>query len=113
MYNYDNYLNLNDKEFKFFKKNTDWLYKCTILTVNNEVIHNCREVSCNVDFVAPNKNEYTTSLDYSLDITKNKGLFIHDDCWTFIKNKYGIKLKFGDLAKLPNTKKHFINHYLI
>jgi len=77
--------------------------------VNNEIIHNCREVSCNIDFIAPNKNKYSASLDYNsknYNSTKNKGLFIHDDCWTFIKNKYGIELKFGDLG---DTKKLLYN----
>lgn len=105
IYNDDNFLNLNEKEFGVFKKITDWLYRCTILTVNNEIIHNCREVSCNVEFIAPNKNQYIASLDYSQS-TKNKGLFIHDDCWIYIKNKHGIELKFGDLA---NTKKLLYN----
>ena len=62
IYNDNNYLNLNKKEFELCKKVTDWLYKCTILTVNNEIIHNCRDVSCNVDFEAPNKNNYIASL---------------------------------------------------
>ena len=101
IYNDNNYLNLNEKEFRLFKNFTDWLYRCTILTVNNEIIHNCREVSCNIDFVAPNKNKYIASLDYKSD--KNKGIFIHDDCWKFIKNKYGVELKFSDLAKTKET----------
>jgi len=102
---YNDDINLNDKEFKIFKKNTDWLYNCTILTLNNEIIHNCVEINCNDQFIAPNKNEYIASLDRGRNKKTNYGLFIHDDCWTFIKNKYGIKLKFGDL--LANTKKTF------
>jgi len=100
IYNDNNYLNLNESDFRHFKKTTDWLYKCTILTTNNEIIHNCREVSCNVDFVAPNKNKYIASLDYkfSYPSTKNKGLFVHDDCFLYMKNKHQIELKFSDLA---------------
>lgn len=100
-----NEFNINEKEFELFKKITDWLYKCTILTANNEIIHNCREISCNIDFVAPNKNKYIASLDYKQLLypsTKNKGLFIHDDCWLYAKNKQGIQLNFGNFAGTKN-----------
>ncbi len=95
--------NLNDKQFELVKKITLWLNKCTILSVNNDIIHNCYEESCNIDFITPKNDRYITSLDYNFSYpsTKNKGLFIHDDCWLYIKNKYNIELKFSDLA---NTK---------
>lgn len=119
IYNDDNYLSLNEKEFKIFKQITDWLYKCTILTVNNEIIHNCHEVSCNIEFISPNKNNYIARLHYNFSYpsTKNKGLFIHDDCWLYVKNKYGIKLKFGDLVNIPNKllykPLYYINYGII
>jgi len=96
---YNDY-NLNEKEFEILKNITSWLNKCTILTANNEVIHNCKETSCNIDFTSPNNDRYISDMNYKFTypFDKNKGLFIHDDCWLYIKNKYKIELKISDLA---------------
>jgi len=104
-YNDDDYLNIDDKKFKMLQKITEWLKKCTILTANNMVIHNCDEINCNDTFSSPNNDEYVVDMmskSFTYPYVKNKGLFIHNDCWTYIMNKYNIELKFGDLAIINN-----------
>ena len=89
------------------KKIISWFDKCTILTKNNKIIHKCKETTCSVDFKAPNNDVYVTSLDnndliFDYPHVKNIGLFIHDDCWKYIKIKYKIELKYSDLAIIKN-----------
>lgn len=53
------------------------------------------------------------------DDYKNIGIFIHDDCWSYIKQKYKIELKIGDLDSskiirgntIPNINYHGISQY--
>ena len=79
-------------------KNTKWTRKCTFLTVDNKIVHNCSEVSCNINFQDKNHNNYVHSTSYS-DIYKDSmlGVFVHTDCWKFIKNEYKIKLSYSHL----------------
>jgi len=90
--------------------------KCTMLLVTNEIIHNCRETACNVEFTDSKGNMYVHMYD-DWDIVKH-GIFIHTDCWKFIYNRYNIKLKFGDLPKIYEKRDYykvfsFINYGII
>ena len=86
-------------------KTGKWMEKCTMLLVNNQVIHNLREVSCNINFC--NKEICTTHIGFWTGINEcsykslsNCGIIIHTDCWKFIKKNYNIKLNFNMLPKL-------------
>ena len=84
------------EKLKKLIKNSQWLEKCTMLTVNNKTIHNVKETSCNINFVDSKNNSYD-QMSIATDNHENTGLFLHTDCWKFIKNKYGFDLKFRDL----------------
>lgn len=89
-------------------KNTQWMNNCTMLLIDNNVIHNVKEVSCNINFCkknfcAINIGKYTQPSDYSFKELGLYGIFVHSDCWKFIKKNYKIDLKFGDLPKLQNN----------
>ena len=82
-------------------KLTKWMDSCTFLTVDNRVIHKCSEVSCNVSFVDSKRNVYTHDpekvfRDY-LDHGLNYGVFVHTDCYKWIKSTYKFDLTFSHL----------------
>ena len=88
---------------KEFKSKLKWLNKCTFLTLNNKIIHGVRETACNIDFEKGNSKfqqigkYYSDTLDVFTGGTDNCGVFLHTDCWKFIKKHYDINLKYGDL----------------
>ena len=85
------------KNIKNINKITKWLNKCTILTQNNNIIHNCEETACNNSFVSRDNNNYYAEITNKISLEKT-GIFIHDDCWNYVKKKYNIELKYGDFA---------------
>lgn len=95
--------NLND-----LKKNTKWLNKCSFLTADNRVIHGCKEINCNINFIDKNNNEYTHGTDFEFH-NSMYGVFVHTDCWKCIKNEYGIKLSYSHLPIInKNTESNKI-----
>jgi len=110
----------SDKDFipkiKKLIMNTNWMSKCTMLLASNEVIHDCKEVACNIHFVDKKKNEHIHDPDGNFkNFNMSYGVFIHTDCWKFIFKTYGIKLKYGDLPIFPSKKNfnkiiEFINY---
>jgi len=76
------------EEINNLKKNTKWLNKCTFLTANNKIIHNCYEVSC------------TT---YQVD-EQMYGIFVHTDCWKFVKREYNLNLNYSYLPILKTNQ---------
>lgn len=90
-----------------FKKKLKWLNKCTFLTQDNKIIHGCKEVGCNIEFEDKNKNTYEQLMKYNVPNSNYKqiplnthfqyGIFLHTDCWRFIKKEYNLELKYGDL----------------
>lgn len=98
------------KDLKKMIKQTLWMNKCTMLLTNNEVKHNCVEKSCNTIF-SDKKNSYTHLIEkynvcyyhkYSIE-----GVFIHTDCYKYIKLKYNIKLTYSNLPLLDNGKPNY------
>lgn len=97
-----------DKDRVYLKKlmkfvgETKWLDKCTFLTVMDEVIHGCRETSCNITFQDKRGNQYFQDLKHhtveEVSLKGRNGIFLHDDCWKFVKKRLGIALKFSDVA---------------
>ena len=80
-------------------KKMKWMEKCTMLLMNNDVVHGCREKDCNISFETSNGTRYESSdeIDYFDDSYKNNGIFVHTDCWKFVKETYGIELTYGHL----------------
>ena len=95
---------------------TKWMDKCTFLTIDNRIVHGCKEISCNIHFVDSKGDSYTHDPNQLVrDSTESSyGIFLHTDCWKFIENEYGHKLKYSDLAiiKTKNYNKifDFINY---
>jgi len=99
---------------KIFGNKTNWLNECTFLTANNEILHNAKEIQCNIYFYHNKKNYIhgISNLYYNTTMEQmdNYGLFVHTDCWKFVKNKYNIKLKYGDLfLKFKNKDNQILN----
>ena len=90
-----------DYIIKFNKmiKNTKWLTKCTFLCANNMVIHGCKETGCNIQFYDKKTKKYYYHNGYYVE-NGLYGLFVHTDCWKFIKKEYNIKLNFSYLPIL-------------
>jgi len=77
-------------------KQTEWLKQCTFLTATNKIIHNCKEINCNIIFADDKGNEYSHET-YKPFALENYGLFVHTHCWKFIQKKYKIDLCYSHL----------------
>ena len=101
---------INNKDPKLFldkikklKKDTKWLNKCTFLCANNKVVHRCREIGCNNQFIDSSKNIYVHSTVYDSHIENDMyGVFVHTDCWKFVKNEINIELNYSYLPIKKN-----------
>ena len=83
-----------------------WLNKCTMLLKNNKVIHGVTEVTCGNEFQSKTGQHYIHhphSID-GIPFIYPEGLFMHTDCWKFIKKEYNVKLTYGDLPLIINPK---------
>ena len=95
-------------------KTSKWLNNCTFLSANGEINHNCKEIACNITF-QDNKGNIYTNQTYFESIESNYGLFVHTDCWKFVKKEYKIKLsyKYLPINKVDITENKifkFINY---
>jgi hypothetical protein len=92
----------NLKTKKMLNNYLHWINKSTILTPNNEIHHDCINSDCSSSFIdKDNKNEYDIGVYYNLfsyfsDKYKNKGIFLHTDCWKYIKKTYNKSLVYSD-----------------
>jgi hypothetical protein len=84
-------------------KNSMWLDDCTFLTANNEIIHDCEEVNCNIMFRDKKGNFYRHCTESEYLNPEIYGVFVHTDCWQYIKKEYNINLSF---SYLPLIKKN-------
>jgi hypothetical protein len=97
-------------KLKKIDKKTKWFKKCSMLLFNDKVVHGLEETGCNTGFT--NKNFYgehyvaalnkTGYCEYNGD-NEGCGVFIHTDCWKFIKQNYKIELKSSYLPKMQNN----------
>jgi hypothetical protein len=97
-YHYELYkknIKLFEKKINLFEKNTKWLNNCIFLCANNKIIYNCKEIECNIIFQDKNKNEYQNTTFY--DSNYPYGVFIHTDCWKFIKKEFNVSLNYSHL----------------
>lgn len=88
-------------DLKILYKNVKWMNNATMLLTDNTVIHGLRETSGSGIF-HKHKESYT-QIDIGNDdylYGCKQGLFIHTDCWKFIKKNYNIELKFSNLPPL-------------
>ena len=69
-----------------------WMSKCSILLNNNKIVHNTKEIACNINFYDKKKKNYYTSLIYF----PKSFIVIHTDCWKYCKKELGISLKYSD-----------------
>jgi hypothetical protein len=81
---------------KSINKRTSWLNKCTFLGADGSINHGCKEVSCNISFVDKKNNQFIAQTFFE-DLDIKYGVFVHTDCWKFIKQEYGIKLQYKHL----------------
>ena len=88
----------NIKNIQNFVKKTLHLDICTFLTEGNEVIHDCCEINGCGTFSDKNGNLYGLLLHKDDNDSNIKyGIFLHTDCWKYIKNKSNIELRFSDI----------------
>lgn len=85
---------------KSMKKNTKWMEKCTFLAADGSVVHGCKEVGCNIDFQDLKSNRFIAQT-YNEDFDTKYGVFVHTDCWKFIKQVHGLKLQYKHLPIKP------------
>ena len=90
------------------RKKTQWLHHCTFLTILDEVVHGCREVGCNNHFQDKKGNDYYQELydDGDFYPKQERGVFVHDDCWKYVKKKYGVELTYNMLAVIPEPREY-------
>jgi hypothetical protein len=95
-------------DLKELNKKTKWMNKCSMLLVDDKIIHNMKEINCNVAF--SNNKTGAEHISMGLDVEpfdNGKGIFIHTDCWKFIKKNYNINLKFSNLPPYVIDKKNY------
>jgi hypothetical protein len=116
------------QELEKLDKNTRWMTNCTMLLIDDNVIHGVDETACNITFCKDKfcatqlgkhidvLSKYTEKSEYSFKEFGLYGIFIHTDCWKFIKKTYKFDLKFSDLPKENSysyAKNFNINYGLI
>ena len=69
-------------------KDTKWMDKCSMLTLDDKIINNVKEISCNTQFVDKYNNFYE-HLSFAYDNSSPCGVFIHTDCLKYINKKIG------------------------
>jgi hypothetical protein len=99
---FENYNDYKTEPKKFLAKltkfnfNSSWLSNCTFLSANNKIVHGCKEIGCNIEFIDKNKNLYLNQSIFESD-RDMYGIFTHTDCWKYILKEYKIKLTYSHL----------------
>jgi hypothetical protein len=75
-----------------------WLNKCTMLLDNDKIVHNCEEINCNNVFEGKNKTYISSNNPKDGKTYDGIGIFLHTDCWYYVKNTYGIELTYSQLS---------------
>lgn len=93
-------------------KETLWLNHCTFLTKDNQIIHDCHESSCNIDFKDKKGDKYYQDVfmgDSYTDLTEKThgGIFLHSDCWKFIQKKMKIDLLYSDVPVIIKPREFY------
>jgi hypothetical protein len=112
-----NYKSISYSELLSFQKKSKWLKKNSFLTSTNNIIQNCGEVACNIDFICKNNKNYINIID-SKDFFNNYfnynnfGCFIHNDCYYYVKKYHKIDLKLGDFDLSFDKYRSINEHYI-
>ena len=93
---YKNYSDNFVKNLKELSKNTKWMNKCTMLLSSNKIVHGLEEVQCNVGF-RDKKNNIYEHTGFTTKNNENIGIFLHTDCYKYVKKKYNIELLYKDI----------------
>ena len=98
----DGYLNdFDEKDIDKVQQiieNTEWMNKCVFLTVDDRIIHNCENDDCGGKFTDEKNNEYyhIEELKYrNFELKYMYGIFVHEDCWKYIKNTHNVELRYS------------------
>ena len=92
-----NLITINDMEIKDIVKKLKWTKKAFSLQPTNIIYNSTNKVECE-DYLPFKDLTYFNS-----DLLN--GVFIHQDCWTFVRNNYNIELKYKDLPIRLDTNK--------
>lgn len=116
-------IDITKNEINQIAKNIKWLDNCSLLLKNNKVVHNCKEIMCNIGFKSMKTNKLYESIYFynnkinleqyamkNINYIENIGIFVHTDCWKFIYKNYNIKLEYKDLPIFLSKKN--INSFL-
>ena len=98
------------KECADLVKKSKWIKKATMLLQNNKIVHGCERVGDNVEFEGKNGKKYEAIWDSLNPFDSNYefdtiGIFIHTNCWKYIKIKYKKELKYSDIPLEFKNKK--------
>lgn len=100
--------------------NKSYLNKCSILTVYNDVVHDCEYVEQNIfyknkiSYLALSNNYKCKNTD-SPEINMIRCLFIHTMCYKFVETQYKISLTYSMIPFfiLPKLPSKLINNPLL
>ena len=116
---YDEFIEMNGVNEKDIPKDrykkiqeSKFIDTISILTIDDEIIHNAYNTDCNLMFLSKDtKDIYSVEPSY---IESNPyeacneiyGKFVHTDCWKYIKKEHGIEIKY---SHLPMKKEYEIS----
>ena len=104
--NFEEFIEDKSTSIKDLVKKSKWVEKATMLLQNNKVVHGCKEIVSNGVFGDKNSKKYIEILSFlrtsiggfdGLRDYNNIGIFIHTNCWKYIKIKYKKELKYSDI----------------
>jgi len=87
---------------------TKWFNFCTLLLENNQVVHGAEEYNSSIDFYK-GRDHYEQISYGQCPNKKLKCIFLHDDCYQYIKTKYGIELTFAHLPPYNSKNRNLFN----
>lgn len=96
-----------------FKKISEWLNHCTLLTLDNKVYHNYEEHACNISFRPFNGDLKSNEIEYNVENIKRfeleskNGLFLHDDCFKYIKLRTSFEIKYNNVSHIKVSSKNY------
>ncbi len=105
----DEWIYKNEEVPSDFHELTKWLENCTLLLPDGEIVHNYEEVGCNIRFAPkgygenydikaiPNAEDINIVSGYLISF----GMWLHDDCWKYIKKYLGTDLSYNNIPEHP------------
>lgn len=88
-----------------FKDDTKWLVNCTILTPDGEKYHNSIEVVGNIEFktskgIISSEKRGSQTEEVLRENAPAFGIFLHTDCWEYIKRKTGYEISYANIPSI-------------